>query len=72
MIDKNKDALENDTHQWLYDMHTYKGINAMAFLEYRKKRFFEQQQSYSWLSWNAADDYVKKELAAGTKISSLK
>ncbi len=28
----------------------------------RKNKFFEEQKKYSWLSWNAADEYVKKNL----------
>ena len=69
LIEKNKDALQQDRHQWLYHRNT--GINAIAFLEYRKNKFFKEQQNYTWLSWNAADDYVRKELTV-PKISSIK
>jgi hypothetical protein len=70
LIEKNKDALKEDRHQWLYDVHTYTGINAIGFLEYRKNKFFIEQQHYSWLSWNAADAYVNRQLKTKHKVSS--
>jgi hypothetical protein len=42
------------------------------FFEYRKKDFFTAQQQYTWLSWNATDAKVKKELSATPPVSSLK
>ncbi|UEG51184.1 DUF4173 domain-containing protein [Ferruginibacter lapsinanis] len=40
--------------------------------EIRKKVFLQQQQTYSWLSWNAADSYVKESFSKTTLSYSLK
>lgn len=40
--------------------------------EMRKKNFFEQQQNYTWLSWNGADEYVKSNLMKPVITSAVK
>lgn len=56
------------------EMYYYNGSfhNAIDFFEYRKKDFLDCQSNYTWLSWNVADAYVKKELMDNTYLSSLK
>jgi hypothetical protein len=65
IIEKNKEVLEEDflLKNSAVDFHYRGGITPKQYFEIRKKIFFETQQHYSWLSWNAADDYVKKHLA---------
>ena len=46
--------------------------DARQFFEFRKQHFINSQRNYTWLSWNVADANVKKELAVGTRLSSLK
>ncbi len=40
--------------------------------EERKQNFLTEQKKYSWLSWNKADEYVKKNLSTPSITSSLK
>lgn len=71
LLEKNKDVFVNDNHTWIY----YKGkeinYNAVDFYEYRKKDFLAEQKQYTWLSWNAADAYVKQALNTN-QLSLLK
>lgn len=63
VIEKNQDVLDdsiiaadnqkNESNQSLTEKDLF---------NYRKKEFFEKQKSYSWLSWNEADEYVKKNI----------
>jgi hypothetical protein len=72
-LEKNKDVLD-DKNTIVYDMgdRPYStNLTPMAIFEMRKKEFFEKQKTYSWLSWNAADVYVKKSLAEPVVTSSL-
>jgi Domain of unknown function (DUF4173) len=43
----------------------------MEIFQMRKKQFFENQKTYSWLSWNGADDYVKRNLSNPAITSAL-
>ena len=47
------------------------GLTPKELFEIRKKIFFEKQKTYSWLSWNAADTYVKTKLAEPVITSFL-
>ena len=72
LIEKNKDVLQKDTglsYQYYYDSAPH---NAADFFEFRKSAYLNQQRNYTWLSWNAADALVKKELERNTNYSSLK
>ena len=62
IIEKNKDVLDNN----IVGRST-----ALYFFEYRKKMFLEEQQNYTWLSWNVADAETKKALMPPV-ISSFK
>ncbi len=71
ILEKNKDVFDKDIsagNKMYYEGDYY---NALEVFEYRKKDFFTRQKQYSWLSWNVADAYVKKELTS-THISLLK
>lgn len=46
-------------------------LTAPEVFEQRKKEFFTSQKTYSWLSWNASDAYVKKNLPKSVLTSSL-
>jgi Domain of unknown function (DUF4173) len=72
LIQKNADILRKDSS--IDDRYYYNGNfhDAVDFFEYRKKDFMEHQNNYTWLSWNVADAYVKKELTVNTHLSSLK
>lgn len=75
IIQQNQEVLDkpfasnqfNDEGELLYR----NGLSAKEYFELRKKNFFEEQKGYSWLSWNAADNYVKNHLQQAIKISSL-
>lgn len=38
-------------------------------LEYRINTFLQQQQNYSWLSWNVADEQTRKALQQGNELA---
>jgi hypothetical protein len=72
VLEKNIDVLD-DKNVIVFDMgdRLYTAnLTARAIFEMRKKVFFEKQKTYSWLSWNAADIYVKRSLAM-TIVTSL-
>jgi hypothetical protein len=76
LLDKNRDVLDKEKNTVIYDSYDrhdmlYYGVTPVQFFEIRKKDFFEKQKTYSWLSWNVADDYVKKNLSSTTITSSL-
>lgn len=66
VLEKNIDVLEKVLPP---DSISYDGrggtslINVRTILANRKIEFFQNQASYSWLSWNVADAYVKKNLS---------
>lgn len=65
LLDKNQDVLDR-TKELIHGEGAYfsrSGLTPTQLFEMRKKDFFEKQKTYSWLSWNAADVYVKKNLA---------
>jgi hypothetical protein len=69
LIEKNKDVLQKDTHGYNHDLYNYQSDNAVTFFEKRKKQFLEKQKQYTWLSWNAADAYVKNNLSETQNLS---
>ncbi len=74
LIEKNADVLEDDfLKQYNGDVnYLYRGgTTPKQYFEYRKRIFFEEQQQYSWLSWNAADAYVLHHLSKPV-MASLK
>jgi hypothetical protein len=73
VLEKNKEVLD-EKNTILYDMGDglYQAVlTPRAIFEMRKKDFFEKQKTYSWLSWNATDAYVKRKLAKPVITSSL-
>jgi hypothetical protein len=73
LLEKNQDVLDpkKETIQGEGEYLYRSGFTPKEFFEIRKKDFFEKQKAYSWLSWNAADTYVKRKLAEPVITSSL-
>ncbi len=75
LLQKNQDVLvkANTLIYSSYDRYDmlYYGVTPVQFFEIRKSKFFAKQQTYSWLSWNASDAYVKKKLSKPVLTSSL-
>ena len=66
VIEKNKEVLDTaylSAHDEVNYMYRTRMIPAEYF-EMRKQQFVQKQKGYSWLSWNMADAYVKKQLPA--------
>jgi Domain of unknown function (DUF4173) len=73
LIEKNQDIL-NGTAATINDEGSYLYRSALTEkqrFEQRKKNFLTEQENYSWLSWNIADDYVKQQLAQPLVTSTL-
>lgn len=63
LIEANQDVLLKSSADVAEGEQLYRSsLTPKQLFEMRKNIFFEEQQKYSWLSWNAADDYVKKHL----------
>jgi hypothetical protein len=73
LLEKNQDVLDSkkETIQGEGEYLYRSGLTPKELFEIRKKEFFEKQKTYSWLSWNAADTYVKRKLAEPVVTSSL-
>ena len=73
LLDKNQDVLDGKKEllqgegEYLYRS----GLTLKEFFEMRKKTFFEEQKTYSWLSWNMSDTYVKKNLTKPVLTSTI-
>ncbi len=64
VIEKNKEVLDTaylSAHGELNQLY-YERVTPAEYFEMRKRTFLQSQAAYSWLSWNMADDYVKKNL----------
>lgn len=73
VIEKNKDVLERASNVNLVGEGEYlyrSSLTPKQVFENRKQAFFTLQNEYTWLSWNMADDYVKKQLAHSPHITS--
>jgi hypothetical protein len=74
LIEKNKDILnrpdivvpDGDGESFYRSV-----LTPRQFFENRKMAFARQQRSYSWLSWNEADAYVKKEMHTLKELSTI-
>jgi len=73
LLEKNQDVLngktESVTGEGEYLLRS--NMTAQEIFQMRKKDFFEKQKTYTWLSWNATDDYVKRNLSNPAITSSL-
>jgi Domain of unknown function (DUF4173) len=73
LLEKNQDVLGDDKPvvdgegEYLYPSR----LTPRELFEMRKKDFFAAQKTYSWLSWNASDAYVRKNIPAAVVTSSL-
>ena len=67
VLDKTE-PVENGEGAYLYRSR----LTPRQLFEMRKQHFTEQQQHYTWLSWNRADAVVAEKLGKPAMISSLK
>jgi hypothetical protein len=64
IIEQHKEVLDtaylkaHNESPYIYNSYA----TPLQYFELRKLWFFEEQQRYSWLSWNVADAYVRKHL----------
>ncbi|MBL7701865.1 MAG: DUF4173 domain-containing protein [Ferruginibacter sp.] len=73
LLDKNQDVLVR-TKELIQGEGEYlyrSGLTPKEMFEIRKREFFEKQRTYSWLSWNYADRYVKQNLTKSGLTASL-
>lgn len=72
LLEQNKDVLSAKTTviNGEGELFYRSGLSPLQMFEMRKQDFFEEQKKYTWLSWNASDNYVKKNLES-TGISKL-
>ncbi len=73
LLEKNQDVLDGkkETVQGEGEYLYRSGLTPKELFEIRRKAFFEKHKTYSWLSWNAADTYVKRKLAEPAVTSFL-
>lgn len=73
LLEKNQDILEGkkENPPGTGDYLLRSTQTELEIFQMRKKAFFEKQRTYSWLSWNAADTYVKRNLSNPAVTSSL-
>ncbi len=64
VIEQNKDVLDTAFLRKMNEVdYIYQARTTPAeYFNMRKKTFFEEQEKYTWLSWNVADAYVKRHL----------
>ncbi len=60
LLQENKDVIEAEKNAFYYKRNRYN--SALDLFEFRKNEFLEKQKKYTWLSWNAADAYIKETL----------
>jgi hypothetical protein len=72
LLQNNPDVLDSKSDGVKIEDAGRPELTPRQLFENRKKAFLYQQQSYSWLSWNQADAYVKNKLSPLTIISALK
>ncbi len=74
LLEANPDVLDkenpvvNGEGEFLYRS----GLTPRQLFEQRKQNFINEQQHYTWLSWNRADAYVSEKLLQNKIVSSLK
>jgi hypothetical protein len=73
LLEKNQDVLVGKTKSVSGegDYLLRSSQTAQEIFQMRKTAFFEKQKTYSWLSWNATDAYVKRNLSNPAITSSL-
>lgn len=73
LLEKNQDVLAGKTESASGegDYLLRSSQTAQEIFQMRKTAFFEKQKTYSWLSWNATDAYVKRNLSNPAITSSL-
>ena len=67
VLDRNDKSEMSKEGEYLYRST----LTPRQVLENRKHEFYTAQKEYSWLSWNVADEKVKKGLMKGTELSAV-
>lgn len=74
LLEANADVLDkpepNSNGEGAYLNRSY--LKPRQQFEMRKQNFLEQQQQYTWLSWNSADAFVKEKLTATKQTAILR
>jgi hypothetical protein len=73
LIEKNQDVLD-ENKPGVKGEGDFLYRSSLSFREVfyqRKKDFLNQQKTYTWLSWNVADQYVKKFFSQSHDLSTL-
>jgi hypothetical protein len=74
LLEKNMDVLDrkNASEQNTEGEYLYRSnLTQRQVFENRKKEFSNTQKLYTWLSWNMADNYVKKQIIETMQTSSI-
>ncbi len=72
LLEKNQDVLIDKPIVQGEGEYLYRSqLTPREVFELRKKDFFAAQKTYSWLSWNVSDAYVKRNLPKSLITSSL-
>ncbi len=73
LLEKNQDVLlsKQETINGEGDYLYRSTFSSLEAFQLRKKEFFDEQKTYSWLSWNVSDAYVKSKLTMPVITSSL-
>ena len=72
LLEKNQDVLVDKPIVKGEGEYLYRSqLTPRDVFDLRKKDFFTAQKTYSWLSWNASDAYVKRNLPKSLITSSL-
>ncbi len=67
VLDRTEAAKENTEGEYLYRS----SLSQRKVFENRKREFSTTQKSYSWLSWNWADEYVANEMEPSVRTSTV-
>lgn len=75
VLQKNKEVFDRKEMSSVNNEGDYfyrSALTQLQVFENRKKEFENAQKTYSWLSWNVADNHIKKELAEIVHTSFIK
>lgn len=70
LLEENKDIFSNQNNSIVYHGEDGYVGNSFYYFENRKIEFLKKQEAYTWLSWNAADYYVKQKIKTGNKANT--
>ena len=62
VLQEYPDILQEKKLHWYFNEAPGTSYSTAEYFEKRKQRFLEKQRSYTWLSWNAADANLTRQL----------